>query len=152
MRPPDSSTALSSLGQLASSCQCLFLQILNWNPSSWSTYPEILSLPPWGHSKQVSTLFPKTVLKLLGEFPRGLLRSLLFRLNIACSLEFRVSLTSRQVSNIHSWDGWCLTLTSIPGMILEQAIKQSICNHLGNHKVDRATRKAFRTAGYTRWI
>lgn len=64
----------------------------------------------------------------------------------------RVCFTPRQVSNIHSWAVWSLTLTSIPGMILEQAIKQSICNPLGNHKVDRATRKAFRTAGYTRWI
>lgn len=114
------------------------LQILNWTLSSHSVYPWILSLPPWGHFKQVSSLF---------NFWESYLDS-----SELSPPQVKYSLLPWVWSLLHHpWVCRCLTLTSIPGMILEQVIKP-ICSHLGNHRVSRATSKAFRTADYTRWI
>lgn len=77
-------------GKLSGSfCHCMFLTVqrVTWSPPSYSSCPSVLSLPPWGHSQQVSSLFPKTVLKLSGE-SLGVLLSLPFRLNIPCFLGF----------------------------------------------------------------
>ena len=94
-----------------------------------------------------STLSFKIVLEILVESLRGHQSLLLFRLNISVPLGLESSTPSGILLVIL---GLVSVLISIPRVILEQVIKQSIYNYLGNHKASRANSKAFRAANCIR--
>lgn len=118
--PPKLSDS-STRGKLPGSfCHCMFLTVqrVTWSPPSYSSCLSVLSLPPWGHSKQGSSLFPKTVLKLFGRIPRSSpepslpLKYLLF--------PWVWRLFYRHGRSIYTWVSRCLNVTSVPGMIINK--------------------------------
>ena len=94
-----------------------------------------------------STLSFKIVLEILVESLRGHQSLLLLRLNISVPLGLESSTPSGILLVIL---GLVSVSISIPRVILEQVIKQSIYNYLGNHKASRANSKAFRAANCIR--
>lgn len=96
-----------------------------------------------------SALSFKIVLKILVESLRVHLSLLLFRLNISVPLGLESSSPSGILLVIL---GLVSVSTSVPRVILEQVIKQSIYNYLGNHKASRVNSKAFRAANCIRLI
>lgn len=96
-----------------------------------------------------STLSFKIVLEILVESLRVHLSLLFCRLNISVPLGLESSSPSGILLVIL---GLVSVSSSIPRVILEQVIKQSIYIYLGNHKASSATSKAFRAANCIRLI